>query len=217
MRGLQPMHNLQGMPEGRPGADPGGTGSASAGTPAEHRMKGAAQVGQASWPVPLRAALGAFCGGASCQPPRCCPPGVRGASPPRRRLPACPTRTRVQCHCWLQLSCLVPLLLLCLSFLPTLHAQAIPYSRPVETAPQAETIGGGYKTPAVQKPLPRDAGFQVLDVLLLAAAMGISVWLVLKRRSRKWAVALTIGSRAHFRFFCEGCIFPPRAVQKVGG
>jgi hypothetical protein len=57
------------------------------------------------------------------------------------------------------LSSLLLALLLCLSLVPILRAQAIPYSRPVETAPQAETIGGGYKTPAVQKPLPRDAVF----------------------------------------------------------
>ena len=110
---------------------------------------------------------------------------------------------------------LIIALLLCLSFLPTLHAQAIPYSRPVETAPQAEAIGGGYKTPAVQKPLPRDAVFQVLDVLLLAAAMGVSVWLVLKRRSRKWAVALTIGSLAYFGFYREGCVCPIGSIQNV--
>src|ERR1035441_1716771 len=107
------------------------------------------------------------------------------------------------------------LLLLCLSFLPNLHAQAIPYSRPVETAPQADAIGGGYKTPAVQKPLPRDYWLQVMDVFLLAAAMGISVWLVLKRRSRKWAVALTIGSLAYFGFYREGCICPIGSIQNV--
>ena len=105
--------------------------------------------------------------------------------------------------------------LLLLAFLPMLGAQAIPYSRPVETAPQAEAIGGGYKTPAVQKPLPRDAVFQVMDVLLLAAAMGISVWLVLKRRSRKWAVALTIGSLAYFGFYREGCVCPIGSIQNV--
>ncbi len=33
-------------------------------------------------------------------------------------------------------------------------AQAIQYERPVDVAPQEKTIGGGYKTPAVQKPLP---------------------------------------------------------------
>jgi len=112
------------------------------------------------------------------------------------------------------LSALLPFFF-CLSFAPILAAQAIPYSRPVETAPQQDTIGGGYKTPAVQKPLPRDALFQVLDVLILAAAMGISVWLVLQRRSRKWAVALTVGSLAYFGFYREGCVCPIGSIQNV--
>jgi NosR/NirI family nitrous oxide reductase transcriptional regulator len=112
---------------------------------------------------------------------------------------------------------LLPLLwlFLCLSCLPRLAAQAIPYSRPVETAPQAQTIGGGYQTPAVQKPLPRDSWLQMLDVVMLAAAMGISVWLVLKRRSRKWAIALTIGSLAYFGFYREGCVCPIGSIQNV--
>src|ERR1019366_852833 len=170
MCGLQPVHNFQGMPEGRPGADSGGTGSASAGTPAGHRMKGVT------------------------------PPDGRGSDRSHRsRDRGTPLGSG---------AILLLALLLCLSFVPTLGAQAIPYSRPVETAPQAEAIGGGYKTPAVQKPLPRDAVFQVMDVLLLAAAMGVSVWLVLKRRSRKWAVALTVGSLAYFGFYREGCVCP---------
>lgn len=106
-------------------------------------------------------------------------------------------------------------LLLFLTFAPTLPAQSLPYSRPVETAPQADTIGGGYNTPAVQKPLPRDYWLQVLDVLILAAAMGIAVWLVLKRRSRKWVLALTIGSLAYFGFYREGCVCPIGSIQNV--
>lgn len=94
-------------------------------------------------------------------------------------------------------------------------AQSIPYSRPVETAPQEKTIGGGYHTPAVQKPLPRQYWLQVLDVVLLAAAMGASVWIVLKRRSRKWLVALAIGSLAYFGFYREGCICPIGSIQNV--
>jgi NosR/NirI family transcriptional regulator, nitrous oxide reductase regulator len=112
----------------------------------------------------------------------------------------------------------MPLLLslvLCLAFVRSVPAQSVPYQRPVETAPQADTIGGGYKTPDVQKPLPRDYWLQVLDVLLLAAAMGISVWLVLKRRSRKSAVALTIGSLAYFGFYREGCICPIGSIQNM--
>ena len=94
-------------------------------------------------------------------------------------------------------------------------AQATPYQRPVDTAPQADSIGGGYKVPPVQKPLPRDYWLQVLDVVALAAAMGVAVWLVLKRRSRKWLTALTIGSLAYFGFYREGCICPIGSLQNV--
>src|ERR1022692_2945127 len=83
----------------------------------------------------------------------------------------------------------------------TISAQSIPYQRPVDTAPQEHSIGGGYKTPAVQKPLPRNSWLQVLDVVVLAAALAISSWLVLKRRSRKALVALAIGSVAYFGFY----------------
>jgi NosR/NirI family transcriptional regulator, nitrous oxide reductase regulator len=94
-------------------------------------------------------------------------------------------------------------------------AQAIPYSRPVETAPQEKTIGGGYKTPPVQKPRPRDYWLQVGDVALLAGAMGLSVWLVLKRRSRRGLTLLTVGSLAYFGFYREGCVCPIGSIQNV--
>jgi len=96
-----------------------------------------------------------------------------------------------------------------------LPAQTIPYQRPVDEAPQERSIGGGYKTPAVQKPLPRSSWLQILDVAVLAAAMGISSWLVLKRRSRKSLVALAIGSVAYFGFYREGCICPIGSIQNV--
>ncbi|HTT61459.1 MAG TPA: 4Fe-4S binding protein [Bryobacteraceae bacterium] len=97
----------------------------------------------------------------------------------------------------------------------TLTAQAIPYQRPVNEAPQEKSIGGGYKTPGVQKPLPRSSWLQLLDVALLAAAMGVSSWLVLKRRSRKALVALAIFSVAYFGFYREGCICPIGSIQNV--
>jgi NAD-dependent dihydropyrimidine dehydrogenase PreA subunit len=108
------------------------------------------------------------------------------------------------------------LLGLLLSLTPaTSVAQSIQYERPVQTAPQENTIGGGYKTPAVQKPPPRDYWLQVMDVVLLAAAMGVSVWIVLSRRSRQWLVALSIGSLAYFGFYREGCICPIGSIQNV--
>ncbi|HBY62868.1 MAG TPA: hypothetical protein DEH78_23850 [Solibacterales bacterium] len=94
-------------------------------------------------------------------------------------------------------------------------AQSVPYSRPVETAPQEQTIGGGYKTPAVQKPLPRDYWLQVFDVVLLAAALGVSSWVVLKKRNRRWLMALAIFSLAYFGFYREGCVCPIGSIQNI--
>jgi NAD-dependent dihydropyrimidine dehydrogenase PreA subunit len=110
---------------------------------------------------------------------------------------------------------ILALLVLLLAGVRSAPAQAIPYQRPVDTAPQADAIGGGYKTPAVQKPLPRDYWLQVVDVAALAAAMGVSVWLVLRRRSRRWLTALTIGCLAYFGFYREGCICPIGSLQNV--
>ncbi|MBZ5582245.1 MAG: 4Fe-4S binding protein [Acidobacteriia bacterium] len=102
-----------------------------------------------------------------------------------------------------------------LALVVVLLAQAIPYQRPVETAPQEKTIGGGYKTPPVQKPLPRDYWLQMADVALLGAATGLSVWLAIKRRSRKGLAWLSIGSLAYFGFYREGCICPIGSIQNV--
>ena len=94
-------------------------------------------------------------------------------------------------------------------------AQAIQYQRPVETAPSEKAFGGGSRTPPVQKPRPRDYWLQVTDVVLLGAALGVSVWLVLQRRSRKALVALAIGSLAWFGFYREGCVCPIGSIQNV--
>ncbi|MGO9096239.1 MAG: 4Fe-4S binding protein [Bryobacteraceae bacterium] len=105
--------------------------------------------------------------------------------------------------------------ILALLFVSLAPAQPLQYQRPVDTAPQEKSIGGGYKTPPVQKPLPRDRWLQVLDVALLGFATGASVWLVLKRRSRKGLAWLSIGSLAYFGFYRQGCICPIGSIQNV--
>jgi polyferredoxin len=94
-------------------------------------------------------------------------------------------------------------------------AQAIPYERPVDTAPQEEDIGEGYVTPDVQNPQPRDYWREVLDVVLLAMALAAAVWIVLKRRSRRWALALAVACLAYFGFYREGCVCPIGSIQNV--
>jgi NosR/NirI family nitrous oxide reductase transcriptional regulator len=109
----------------------------------------------------------------------------------------------------------VAVLFLILISVRSAPAQAIPYQRPVETAPQEKDIGGGYVTPKVQRPLPRADWLEVLDVGLLAAAMGLSVWIVVGRRSRKGLVALSIGCLAYFGFYRQGCVCPIGSIQNV--
>ncbi len=108
---------------------------------------------------------------------------------------------------------LAPILLLVLAL--SSFAQSIQYERPVQTAPQEGTIGGGYKTPDVQKPLPRQWWLQMLDAGLLATAMGASAWIVLKRRSRRWLTVLGVGSLIYFGVYREGCICPIGSIQNV--
>jgi polyferredoxin len=94
-------------------------------------------------------------------------------------------------------------------------AQTVQYERPVEVAPQAETIGGGYATPAVQQPRPRAYWLEIADVVLLAGAMLLAIWLVVKRRSRVMAFGLSVASLAYFGFYREGCICPIGSIQNV--
>lgn len=94
-------------------------------------------------------------------------------------------------------------------------AQTVHYDRPVDTAPQEKTIGGNYVTPPVQKPRPRAAWLEILDVVLLAAAMGVNVWLVLSKRDRRWVLALTAACLAYFGFYREGCVCPVGSIQNV--
>jgi len=96
-----------------------------------------------------------------------------------------------------------------------LPAEQIEYQRPVEVAPNEETIGEGYVTPEVQHPLPRAVVWQIADVVLLGIALAITAWLALWKRRRGWLVAVTVACVAYFGFFREGCICPIGSIQNV--
>lgn len=91
----------------------------------------------------------------------------------------------------------------------------VDYSRPVDVAPNEEAIGEGYVTPGVQRPLPTSIGRQLLDLGLLAAALGLAAWLVLNRRSRRYVVLLATACLVYFGFIREGCICPIGSIQNV--
>ncbi len=95
---------------------------------------------------------------------------------------------------------------------PRAEAQFV---RPVDVVPPDDDIGEGYKTPAVQRPLPREAWWNLVDVASLSAALVLSTWIVLGRRSRYWLVALTVACLAYFGFYRQGCVCPIGAIQNV--
>lgn len=98
---------------------------------------------------------------------------------------------------------------------PVAVAQHINYERPVSAAPKVEDIGGGYALPVVQQPAPRATWRAVVDVAALAATLGLGAFLVLRRRSRAWTLALAAGSLAYFGFYRKGCICPIGSIQNV--
>jgi polyferredoxin len=89
------------------------------------------------------------------------------------------------------------------------------YQREVDIAPSDEDIGDGYKAPSVQRPLPRPAWWNIVDTALLAVALGLSAWIVLKRRKRAAILVLAIVCLLYFGFYREGCICPIGAIQNV--
>lgn len=107
------------------------------------------------------------------------------------------------------------LAVLFLFLLPAAAGAQPDYARPVDVAPTEEVIGDGYATPPVQRPMPRSVAWQVFDLALLAAALALSAWIALRRRSRSLGVALTLGCLAYFGFYREGCVCPIGSIQNV--
>lgn len=97
----------------------------------------------------------------------------------------------------------------------TVSAQHIDYERPVSAAPTEGDIGGGYQTPAGQRPLPRAMWREVTDVGVLAGALVAGTYIVLRRRNRTALVLLALGSLAYFGFYREGCVCPIGAIQNI--
>jgi polyferredoxin len=76
-------------------------------------------------------------------------------------------------------------------------------------------FGGTYSFPTPEHPEPRADWLRGLDVVLLAAGLGIAAWLILKRRSRNGLLVLSIGALAYFGFYRKGCTCPIGAIQNM--
>ena len=72
-----------------------------------------------------------------------------------------------------------------------------------------------YEMPGTTTPGPREGIYEYIDTIVLFLALGLSTYLVLKKRSRKAIFALTVFSLIYFGFYREGCICPIGAIQNV--
>lgn len=98
-------------------------------------------------------------------------------------------------------------ILLLLSISPVaLHAQ-------YQKAPP--DFGDTYQFPTPSHPEPTPDLLRLLDVGLLALALGIAAWMVYKRRSRAGLTAISLFSIIYFGFYRKGCICSVGAIQNV--
>ena len=84
----------------------------------------------------------------------------------------------------------------------------------VDRFPKPE-FQSGYELPVEDQPPARAGWIQVLDVAVLAAALGAAAWLVLRKRSRSGVLLLTVFAVLYFGFWRRGCVCPVGATQNV--
>jgi NAD-dependent dihydropyrimidine dehydrogenase PreA subunit len=73
----------------------------------------------------------------------------------------------------------------------------------------------GYVHPENQLPLQRAPFWEYFDVVVLVAALSVTSWLAIKKRSRNGLVWMSVFSLAYFGFYREGCICAVGSVQNV--
>jgi ferredoxin len=87
----------------------------------------------------------------------------------------------------------------------TLYAQRFP-------KPEFEN---GHTQPEVQKPEARSNALEILDIFVLITSLSVVSWLVIKKRSRRGVLYMSIFSIAYFGFFREGCVCSVGSLQNV--
>ena len=73
----------------------------------------------------------------------------------------------------------------------------------------------GYELPDTTAPGPRQGVFEYIDTIVLLMALGLSSYLVLKKRSRRAIFLLTVFSLIYFGFYRKGCVCSIGAIQNI--
>jgi len=72
-----------------------------------------------------------------------------------------------------------------------------------------------YKMPVTTLPVPRAGWLEWMDVAVLLAALGLSTWFIIGKRSRKGSLWLGVFSLAYFGFYRKGCVCAIGSIQDV--
>ena len=73
----------------------------------------------------------------------------------------------------------------------------------------------GYRLPSASTPAARQLWLQYADAGVFLAALGMAVWLIYKKRSRRGLFWLSLFSLAYFGFFRKGCICAIGSPQNI--
>lgn len=73
----------------------------------------------------------------------------------------------------------------------------------------------GYKYPEIYYQIPNEGLLVTIDIILLAVLMSIVVWAVIKMRTRKPIIWVSVISVAYFGFFRSGCVCSIGSIQNV--
>lgn len=84
----------------------------------------------------------------------------------------------------------------------------------VQRFPKPE-FESGYVQPEPTAPAARSAWLEYLDCAVLAGALALASWLVLRRRSRREIALLMLFCLLYFGFWRAGCVCPVGAVQNA--
>ncbi len=72
-----------------------------------------------------------------------------------------------------------------------------------------------YQIPETERPDARAPFMEYLDLFLLLAVLSITTWLVLKKRSRRWILWVSVFSLLYFGFYRNGCICSVGSLQNL--
>ncbi len=72
-----------------------------------------------------------------------------------------------------------------------------------------------YKSPSILVPEPRHGWMEYMDVFILFIVLSLATWFVLKKRSRKGVLYLSLFTLIYFGFYRNGCICSIGAIQNV--